>query len=180
VLIDSLVNSFARLDGNMRGASVPEMLRVEPLGERVWGKWRPVRVATQSEALASVYEDIPGPFPSLFEEMLLTYRWLEVDLRLLRLRPNPPGPNLAGFKESVLEDRGLTDYLLPRRFVPFGKGPDYNYDPICFDLSRRMPNGDCPIVKFDHEDILCGRESVSNSILAASFKELVEVLVSLK
>jgi hypothetical protein len=179
-LIVSLVNSFARLDGDMRGASVPEMLRPEPLGKRIWGKWRPVHVATPTEALASVYQNIPGPFPPLFEEMLLTYRWLEVDLRLLRLRPNPPGPDLAGFKESVLKDRCLTDYLLPRRFVPFGMGPDYNYDPICFDLSRRMPNGDCPIVQFDHEDILCGRESVSSSILVASFEELVKMLVSLK
>jgi hypothetical protein len=178
-LIASLVNSFARLDGDLRDANVPEVLRVGDGNEGGWGEWGPVRVITAREALGDVYRDMPGPFPPLFEELLLGYRWLEVDLRLLRLRPNPPGEGLGGFKESVLEDRGLTDYLLPRRLVPFGKGPGCNYDPICFDLSRTMPNGDCPIVQLDHEDILCKRGPVSSSLVAVSFEELVKVLVGL-
>jgi hypothetical protein len=79
----------------------------------------------------------------------------------------------------VLEDKGLTDYLIPRRLVPFGKGPYYDYDPVCFDLSHRRADGECPILRLDHEDIFDDIEPVKSSVLAPSFEELVVALVKL-
>ena len=63
-------------------------------------------------------------------------------------------------------------------FVQFAKGPDVDYDPVCFDLSRQRDDHDCPIVKFDHEEILQHRRLVQVSELAPSFRGLVERLVS--
>jgi hypothetical protein len=62
-------------------------------------------------------------------------------------------------------------------FVQVGRGPDYDYDPVCFDLRRRDADGDCPIVKFDHEDILTGETLTVVGELAPSFRQLVEDVI---
>ena len=62
-------------------------------------------------------------------------------------------------------------------FVQFGKGPDYDYDPICFDLSRRDAEGDCPVVKFDHEEILINERLVVVKELTPSFRELMKLII---
>jgi hypothetical protein len=48
------------------------------------------------------------------------------------------------------------------------------YDPVCFDLRRRSSTGDCPIVKIDHEQILCNWRIKKVGELAPSFRKLVE------
>ncbi|GAG22489.1 unnamed protein product, partial [marine sediment metagenome] len=47
------------------------------------------------------------------------------------------------------------DVLIPEGYVPFAKGPDVNYDPICFDLNAMTHRQDCPIIQFEHGSILC-------------------------
>jgi hypothetical protein len=67
--------------------------------------------------------------------------------------------------------------LIPAGFVQFGKGPDFDYDPVCFDLTHRVTDGDCRIVKFDHEEILCNYRLVEVGELAPSFRRLVELVI---
>ncbi|SRR6266481_7084648 len=64
--------------------------------------WCPVREATDPSKLESVYAQLPARFPPLFESLLLTYRWPEVDLRLYRLHANPLGADLSGEASSFL------------------------------------------------------------------------------
>ena len=51
---------------------------------------------------------------------MLSYRWAEVDLGLFTLMSNPPG---VGLDKLFLKDQILTEFLLPRGHVQFGKGP---------------------------------------------------------
>lgn len=51
-----------------------------------------------------------------------------------------------------------------------------DYDPVCFDLRRRS-NGDCRIVKFDHEEILCNRRLVEVDDPATGFRRLMELVI---
>jgi len=173
-MIKHLVDSFATLDGDLTNENVPELLRCGDVDKAGWSTWRPVRFSTPARHLVELYRLIPGPLPPLFEELLLSYRWLEVDLRLLRLRPNPPGPGLVGFADSILEDVALTDYLFPRRLVPFGKGAGTNYDPVCFDLSKAGANCDRPVVQLDHEDILSSSVQVKEWMIAVTFRNLID------
>jgi hypothetical protein len=63
--------------------------------------------------------------------------------------------------------------LIRNGFIPFGKGPDVDYDPVCFDLTSRKKNADYGIVKIDHEEILCNERIQVVGKLAPSFEELV-------
>jgi hypothetical protein len=60
-------------------------------------RWKPRRLETQASSLQPIYAKLPARFPPLFERLLLTYRWAEVDLQGNRLLRNPLGHDLAGF-----------------------------------------------------------------------------------
>jgi hypothetical protein len=57
-------------------------------------------------------------------------------------------------------------------------GPDIDYDPVCFDLNKRSPDGDCAIVKVDHEEALSHERFRIVAVLADSFRELVQQTIA--
>jgi hypothetical protein len=148
----------------------PELVTgdVDNYGRR---RWRPIEVVTDTESLDTIYAELPAKFPHLYELLVLSYRWAEVDLKLFTLMANPPGPSLDGL---LHEDPHLWSFLLKSGYIQFGKGPDSDYDPVCFDIRSRKKKGrDCKIVKIDHEQILCYDRLKIVKELAPSFEELV-------
>ena len=136
-------------------------------------RWRPAKVETDRALLDSLYAKLPARFPPLYEELVLSYRWAEVDLSNYRLRANPPGPGLTRLWEEMSEDDFLFKTLIHSGYVPFGKGSDVDYDPVCFDLSVRKKNREYRIMKIDHEEILCHSRIRIVGELAKSFEDLV-------
>lgn len=136
-------------------------------------QWRPLKISTAPSLLDAIYTKLPGRFPPLFERLVLSYRWAEVDLRSYRLLANPPGPDLSGLLQQMSKDPGLWDALLPAGYIQFGKGPDIDYDPVCFDTKSQSRNGECRIVKIDHEEILCNYRVKVVAELSPSFELLL-------
>jgi hypothetical protein len=99
-----------------------------------------------------------------------------VDIGRLRLLANLP-PGLQGLAGAIRRDQGLYNVLSPAGFVQFGKGRDMDYDPVCFDLGTRLSDGDCRIVKFDHEEILCNQRLVEVAELAPDFRQLIDIVI---
>lgn len=175
------IDSFGVFDWLGIGREIDVDGDVRPLLIRVWNsngwsEWRPLAADTPRSALEELYGVVPGPVPPLYERLILSYRWAEVDVGRLRLLANLP-PGLSGLAAAITRDKGLFEELAPAQFVQFGRGPDMDYDPVCFDLNRSLPDGDCPIVKFDHEEILCSRRLVQVAELAPSFRRLVELVI---
>lgn len=133
--------------------------------------WRPIRVETPPECLEPLYSKLPARFPPLFERLVLSYRWADVDLQLFTLLANPPGPSLEGLLSG--RDRYLWPFLLRSGYIQFAKGPDMDYDPVCFDISSRTKAKDYRIVKIDHEEVLCNDRLKIVRELAPSFEQLV-------
>ncbi|HEY1683515.1 MAG TPA: hypothetical protein VGG19_02020 [Tepidisphaeraceae bacterium] len=177
-LLDQFVEVFGILD-NLLGHDIPATMQAEPSLVTSLPCWRPIKQNTAYQSLKHIYEVVPGPFPKLFEYFLLNYRWLEVDLVVCRLKANPTGLDLSDFQDEVAGDPCLCDYLLPRRLVPFAKGADANYDPVCFDLSRGLSNHDCPILQLSHEDIFVEKPTVETTVLADSFRDLVHIILDI-
>ncbi len=177
ILIENFVASFEKLD---------EMLIVDehldPIGwqlalsepdEHGFKSWRPIKVETPDQALEAIYAKLPARFPRLYEQLVLTYRWEEVDLQTCRLLANPPGRDLTGLLAQMSKDPAFWNTLRGAGYIQFGNGPDIDYDPVCFDLSARKKNGDCRIVKIDHEEILCNNRLKVVSEIAQSFENLM-------
>ena len=135
--------------------------------------WRPRRIETDRCWLDALYAKIPARFAPLYERLVLTYRWAEVDLGSYTLLANPPGPDLSRLLGEISKDPALWTLLIPAGYIQFAKGTEYDYDPVCFDINGRKKNGDCRIVKIDHEEILCYSRIKVVKEMASSFDELV-------
>jgi hypothetical protein len=138
-LVEEFVASFARLDGmetNKFENPVSLELAVEEANEFGERHWSPARVTTDPSLLEPVYAKLPAKFPKLFERLVLSYRWAEVELGPFRLIANPPGPDLSGLFRGMSKDSGLWESLIRAGYIQFGKGPDINYVPVCFDSKK--------------------------------------------
>jgi hypothetical protein len=176
-LLEQFVSCFEKLGDDM--AASKELFPIawefangmaDDLGYK---QWRPVRLTTEKSCLDSIYTKLPSRFPPLFERLVLSYRWADVDLQTYTLLANPLGPDLSRFFGQISHDPWLWAALIPAGFIRFGKGPDMDYDPVCFDIRSRRKNGDCRVVKIDHEEILCKNRIKVVSELSRGFEELV-------
>jgi hypothetical protein len=148
--------------------------RTQDADEHGWFDWRPLKSNTDASCLEPLYTHLPGRFPALYERLALTYRWAEAYLDQYRLLPNPLGPDLNRLFDQIRGDDAIWSALTKSGYIQFGRGPDMDYDPVCFDLSsRKKHNRDCRIVKIDHEEILCNDRVRVVSELAPSFEKLV-------
>jgi hypothetical protein len=175
LLVERFIDSFGKLDDLTAFDTDPvagELTIGEP-DQFGFKHWRPSKFSTDEASIEQLYANLPGRFPRLFELLLLSYRWAEVDLGLYRLLANPPGPGLGGFLQRMSKDPALWKCLMPAGYLQFGKGPDNDYDPVCFDMRSRNKNGDRRIVKIDHEEVLCNDRVKIRSELAPSFEQLM-------
>jgi hypothetical protein len=140
--------------------------------------WQPARIETESRCLDPLYAKLPGRFPLLYERLVLTYRWAEVDLGRYTLLANPPGADLSRLLNEIAKDPALWESLVPAGYIQFAKGTDYDYDPVCFDTRERKKDHDFRIVKIDHEEILCNSRIKVVAELASSFEDLVRGTIS--
>jgi len=175
-LLDQFVACWRKLDGCDLRESIDDLSFSLPSDSPLRADdhhWRPLQLAADKSMLEAVYAKLPARFPPLYEQLVLSYRWLEVDLQLYRLHANLPGPGLSGLLGRILKDKFLSGFLLKNGFIPFGKGTDMDYDPVCFDLTSRKKNREFEIVKLDHEEILCSERIRVVAKLAPSFEQLV-------
>ena len=128
--------------------------------------------AGDATALDHIYQQLPARLPKLYERLLLTFLWDDVELPSLLLLGNP---GLDELLTSLLYDPYLTETLLPNGFISFGRAPGGGYDPICFNTRARAGRYDCQIVRMDHEDILCNSRLRIREIVAPSFRALIQL-----
>jgi hypothetical protein len=175
-LVECFVASFDKLD-NMTVFKETDpaawQLSVGNAGQYGFRHWRPKRVTSNKSLLQPIYSQLPAPFPPLYERLVLSFRWAEVDLQVCRLLANPPGPDLGALFQEISGDPKLWKYLREAGYVQFGRGPDMDYDPVCFDTNSSKNSKAYKIVKIDHEEILCnGRVKIVGE-LAPSFRDLM-------
>lgn len=142
-------------------------------------RWKPAVASTNRAALAELHKALPASLPPLYEQLVLSYRWLEVELRdFAILFANPPGNGLKALLAKMTCDRAMTDVLFPLGLIPFGQASDGRYDPVCFDTARRAGRGDCPVMRIEHEAVLCNQRVSDSWEIAGSFRSFVEAVVA--
>jgi len=176
------VSSFEKL-GELRAYQSTDPIAgtfaISEPDERGKVAWRPRRAETKVEFLDSLYAKLPARFPPLFERLLLTFRWAEIDLKTYTLMANPLGSDFQGFFGESSRDPGLWEALVPAGYLRFAKGSDTDYDPVCFDMNSRKKSREMRVVKIDHEEILCNFRVKVVAELAPSFQSLVQSTIDL-
>ncbi|MFC1759443.1 hypothetical protein ACFL2H_11865 [Planctomycetota bacterium] len=181
-LIRRFVSSFERLDDldYFDEPEPPAELRWEVEeddgmcsgpGRRI--EWRPAAIDTPADALSIFDDRVSARLPRLYKLLIQSYRWLEVHLESLCLFANPPGPDLQALFDQMYADPVLNYTLNPAGFVRFAMAASGCYDPVCFDLNQ-YHDGECPIVRFEHESILCFDKIGESEQIFSSFREMME------
>jgi hypothetical protein len=178
-LLVRFIAAFERLDDlgyYRREPPPPELLVERDPDDRTSLRWCPTAISTTRDSLSVIQSRI-GTLPSLFEQLALSFRWLEVDLGLCRLLPNEPAEDLKPLAETMFADPVLNETLIPARLARFAVGSE-NYDPICFDLNRwNARTEDCPVVRLDHESILMHDELGDAETIYGSFREMLIAVI---
>lgn len=174
-LVENFIASFGAFDDMIvfdEFNSAAWNLRLGKAG-RMGVHWRPRKVKTSPRFLDPVYQKLPIKFPALYEKLVLSYRWAEIDVGTFRLIANPTGPGLIRFEAELFSDEFLVQFALSNGYLRFAKGPDMNYDPVCFDISRDTGSHEFPIVRLDHEAILCNEVIEVAEEMAPNFRSLM-------
>jgi hypothetical protein len=186
LLLQHFIASFNKLgdttvfDRTRDAASIPPEMDAgaddSPWARRVW---KPAAIRTDRSALDELYQKLPDRFPPLYEELVLSYRWFEADLHgYITLLANAPGPTLRPLMDEITADLALVEVLFARGLIPFGRASGGSYDPICFDTLRRRNDGDYPIVRVEHEAMLCDSRIGESWVVAGSFRTFLEKIVA--
>jgi hypothetical protein len=175
-LLERFVATFDRLDdlslSHFEPPLLPELTYTIDPDDWNTVRWQPAAISTDEDALSAIHDRIGGVLPRLYEQLVLSYRWLEVDLQVCRLLANHPASDLQPLFDEMYCDPVMNHTLEPANFVRFALAPDVCYDPICFDVNR-FSNNDCPIVRLNHELILCNDELGDIQQLFPSFRDLI-------
>ena len=156
--VDAALAQLRRL-GLMRWpGNLPEPMRdTSILPENDWIGWRPIPSTTTDADLDALERETGLAFPPLYRDFLQYRHFVElteVGVRFERhLCHNWRETLLAAYFRSWPRERILDIGLLP-----FGSEALMDAGPVCFDTRRRLADGDCPIVFWDHEWVGADKE----------------------
>lgn len=125
--------------------------------DSVWAQplWRPWRTPADFRPIDPAYAASRVRFPPLYERMATRYRWLEFPVPgLAVLYENGSEVPLETVLRRIASLNGFSRRLLSRGMLPFGNEEGGSFDPICFDCRRRRRDGDCPVLRIDHEAVI--------------------------
>jgi hypothetical protein len=135
-----------------------------------WVPWKAIESPVTDEDISLFEGNIGATLPPLFRAYLMYKCLLMTDFGIVRLPEIPADYPLEPFGQllGLLEDNSN---LRHRRLVPFAQDGN-DAGPLCFDVGRRLPDGDCPVLLMDHE--LYDQPDYSGLVLAGSFAELLD------
>lgn len=130
---------------------VPEELRASETGHGNF-HWQ-IRSAISNPWIKEFYQRLPETLPQPFRHLVERYRYCNLHVGPLMLFANSGHELSYEFSTRVFKDKHLFAVLHKHRYLQFGLPYEGNYDPVCFDIRRRVRD-DSPIVQLDHEEIL--------------------------
>jgi hypothetical protein len=138
------------------GPVPPEMLDPTVTPQDGWVGWKPVPSTVTDADLNSLEAEYRFRYPPLYRELLQTVHYFELTWIGFHFVPHVVGlwrQELVRLYRACAGDR-----ILGRGLLPFGSESSLDAGPACFDTRYRRPDGDCPIVFWDHEWIGSDRE----------------------
>jgi hypothetical protein len=154
---------------------VPDFLREGPLRhdalERV--SWAIVPARSRCKWVDDFEAKLPGPLPPSYKSLVSRYLFPVLDVGAVTLFANTGAGVHDELVDAVFRDPGIYVPLFRAGFVQFGRPVTGSYDPVCFDLNRNSKDGECPVVRLDHEVALMQERVQVVADLSDSFWSLV-------
>lgn len=129
--------------------------------------------AAAPDWLTSFEQNLPFRLPPAYRSLFLRYRFPAFQVGRVDLFGNLDGLSDDDLVVASIRDPVHSAVARANGFIQIGRRESGSYDPICFDMGRRMKNGEAKIVRLDHEEILINGSIRVLETVAASFLELL-------
>ena len=156
--------------------AVPPDLRTKRVSDvsEIYG-WQ-IRSAEFNSWAVELEQRLPFKLPTLYHDLIMRYRFAEFTVGPILFLANT---GVAVFNELgrvIFRDDDLSPKLLKSGLLQFGRAAGGSFDPVCFDMTRRV-SGDAPLVRIDHEDVLTRSKVRVMDEIAPRFRYFVEQAV---
>ena len=121
---------------------------------------------------------LPRRLPASFRSLVTRYAFPSFEAGGLNFFANKGDDSQDELSVAIFHDQFIADATLKSGYIQFARPAGGDYDPICFDARHSVNNREFPIVRLDHEDILCRERIRSVATLSDSFYRFVDDLVS--
>jgi len=120
---------------------------------------------------------LPKRLPVSYGSLITRYAFPAFDAGGIHFFANTGDESLDEFRVATFQDRNIAQVTHANGFIQFARPEGGSYDPICFDARRSANNREYPIVRLNHEAILCRNEIGSLTSVASSFYRFVSDFV---
>jgi hypothetical protein len=120
---------------------------------------------------------LPKPFPVSFRSFVSRYSFSAFEAGALSFFANLGDSSDEELSAAIFKDRFIADVTLKAGYIQFARHAGGSYDPVCFDANRSLKNREFPIVRLDHEEILCRDRIRVSEMLSDSFIRYVADVV---
>lgn len=179
---DSIDRLVAKVNGSGTLCDLPEDvpagLRCSDHNESGCFSWK-IKAVRSARWLAAFERRLPKPYPPSFRSLIHRYSFAQFEVGPVLLFANTGDTDwdnhlFSELSVAIFQDKRISQKTMENGFVQFARPVTGGYDPICFDTNRSGRNCECPVVRIDHEEILC-RDGLSViEEVAPSFIELVQ------
>ena len=119
--------------------------------------------------IESLEKLLPKRFPVSYGSLITRYAFPAFDAGGIHFFANTGNHSLDELSVAIFQDPLIGQMTHANGFIMFARPEGGSYDPICFDARRSANNREYPIVRLNHEDILCRNEIGSPTKIADSF-----------
>jgi hypothetical protein len=149
--VDAALAQLRRLDLMRLPGKLPEQMRdssIPPLDD--WVGWKPISSTVTDSDLNALEHETGLAFPPLYRDFLQYQHFAALTEQGVRFEPH-----LCDEWRGILRKAYFRSWprerILDLGLLPFGDEALMDAGPVCFDTRRRVADGDCPIVFWDHE-----------------------------
>ena len=111
------------------------------------------------------------PLSRSYKQLLTSFKFDEFETDEAEFFANEDSSNYYNINVKIFNDEVMYSTLKKAGLFHIGFPYEGDYDPICFDTNKKTNSGDFPIVKVDHESILCRDKVLIVETIAPSFYE---------
>jgi hypothetical protein len=119
--------------------------------------------------IAQLEHKLPKRLPASFRSLVTRYSFATFEAGRLSFYANMGTDDINEMSVAIFRDHLIADATLKAGYIQFARPATGSYDPICFDARRSANNREFPLVRLDHEEILCHERVYVSERVADSF-----------
>lgn len=179
-LVDQFVDAVNRMPRRrIREEDIPLGLRQGGAEFGLYYSWT-IQKFRYINWIEPLEEKLGCRLPPSYRSLVTRYIFPSFEFSPLLLLANTGQTLYNELGSAIFRDRVLSQALFASGYVQFARPNSGDYDPVCFDINRTAKNGECPIVRIDHELILLRSTAEISEEIAPSFAEMLERFTSLQ